>query len=201
MERHSHTGANALIRLMMAHELPIAAVQVALEHHVRADRGGYPHYVRRTRVNLFSRIVKITDYYDAITTRRVYRPGVLTPEAALRHMAAGSGTEFDALLFRAFARLMGPYPVGSLVALDTGEIAVVIETHTSPALVRKPKIKIIADAGGRKFDGPVIDLAEQDGGAGSPLSERRIGKVLDADAYGIRVADYFLARALGDPAA
>jgi hypothetical protein len=113
-------------------------------------------------------------------------------------MAAGSGTEFDALLFRAFARLMGPYPVGSLVALDTGEIAVVIETHATPALVRRPKIKIIADAAGRKFDGPVIDLAEQEAEAGSPPSGRSIGKVLDADAYGIRVADYFLARALGD---
>jgi len=184
----------------MAHELPIAAVQVALEHHVRADRGGYPHYVRRTRVNLFSRIVKITDYYDAITTRRVYRPGVLTPEAALRHMAAGSGTEFDALLFRAFARLMGPYPVGSLVALDTGRSPLSSRRTTSRA---RPEAEDQDHRRrrGRKFDGPVIDLAEQDGGAGSPLSERRIGKVLDADAYGIRVADYFLARALGDPAA
>ena len=197
IERHSHTGANTLISLMMAHELPIAAVQVALEHHVRADMNGYPRYARRTRVNLFSRIVKITDYYDAITTRRVYRPGVLTPEAALRQMAAGSGTEFDALLFRAFARLMGPYPIGSLVVLTTGEIAVVTETHARPGFARRPKIKIIADATGRKIDGPDIDLAEQDGGSGPAPSGRAIRKVLDADAYGIRVADYFLARAMG----
>ncbi|MGD0781450.1 MAG: HD domain-containing phosphohydrolase [Candidatus Aminicenantales bacterium] len=197
IERHSHTGANTLIRLMMAHELPIAAVQVALEHHVRADMNGYPRYVRRKRVNLFSRIVKITDYYDAITTRRVYRPGVLSPEAALRQMAAGSGTEFDALLFRAFARLMGPYPIGSLVALNTGEIAIVTETHVQSALARRPKIRIIADPAGRKIDGPVIDLGESDGGPGAAPSGRRIGKVLDADAYGIRVADYFLARAMG----
>jgi HD-GYP domain-containing protein (c-di-GMP phosphodiesterase class II) len=197
VERHSHSGANTLIRLMMAHELPIAAVQVALEHHVRADMNGYPRYVRRKRVNLFSRIVKITDYYDAITTRRVYRPGVLAPETALRQMASGSGTEFDALLFRAFARLMGPYPIGSLVALNTGEIAVVTETHAHPGLARRPKIKTVTDAAGRKIDGPVIDLAEQDGGLGAAPSGRKISRVLDAEAYGIRVADYFLARALG----
>jgi HD-GYP domain-containing protein (c-di-GMP phosphodiesterase class II) len=197
IERHSHAGANTLIRLMTAHDLPIAAVQVALEHHVRADMKGYPRYVRRKRVDLFSRIVKITDYYDAITTKRVYRKDALTPEAALRRMAPGSGTEFDALLFRAFARMMGPYPVGSLVVLRSREIAVVTKNHTSPRLVRRPKVKIIAEASGRKIDGSVVDLAEGDGGSSSAAAGRSIVKVLDPEAYGIRVADYFLARAVG----
>jgi HD-GYP domain-containing protein (c-di-GMP phosphodiesterase class II) len=195
IERHSHTGANDLIQLMMTHDLPVAAVQVALEHHVRADMNGYPRYVRRKRLNLFSRIVKITDYYDAITTKRVYRKDVLTPEAALRQMASGSGTEFDALLFRAFARMMGPYPVGSLVVLRSGEIAIVTENHTPPGLARRPKIKIIALASGRKIDGPVVDLAEGDDEPAPAPSARAIVKVLDPEAYGIRVADYFLARA------
>jgi HD-GYP domain-containing protein (c-di-GMP phosphodiesterase class II) len=194
IERHSHTGANTLIKLMTTRELPIAAVQVALEHHVRADMDGYPRYVRRKRVNFFSRIVKITDYYDAITTKRVYRKAAFTPEAALRQMAAGAGTEFDALLLRAFTRMMGPYPVGSLVAVSGGEIAIVTANHAHPGLARRPKVKIVADAAGRRIDGPIIDLAAGKDGAGAP-DGRAIAKVLDPDTYGIRVADYFLARA------
>jgi HD-GYP domain-containing protein (c-di-GMP phosphodiesterase class II) len=195
IERHSHTGANTLIKLMTTRELPIAAVQVALEHHVRADMDGYPRYVRRKRVNFFSRIVKITDYYDAITTKRVYRKTAFTPEAALLQMANGAGTEFDNLLLRAFIRMMGPYPVGSLLAVEGGEIAIVIENHPHPRMARRPKIKIIADASGRRVDGPIVDLAEREEEPGATPSRRSILKVLDPDHYGIRVADYFLARA------
>jgi len=189
IERHSHEGASTLIRLMATHDLPLPAVQVALEHHVMANLGGYPKYVRRKRVTLFSRIVKITDYYDAVTTPRVYRPNVLNPEATIRLMAEKSGTEFDPVLLRVFARMLGPYPVGSLVALNGGEIGIVFENHPQAALSRRPVVKIIADSAGRRIDGPVVDLSD-------PGAETRlIVKSLDPARYGVQISDYFLARA------
>lgn len=193
IEGHSHAGANRLIQLMMLHELPIPTVQVALEHHITADLGGYPKYLRRKRQTLYSQIVKITDYYDAITTKRVYRPKTFTPAEALALMRKARGSEFVPLLFDVFYRMVGRYPVGSLVVLSTGEVGIVFENNSQPGLGERPQVKLIADIGGNKIDGPVVDLTEA--GDGPKTFRRTIIKTLDPDTYGIRIADYFLARA------
>ncbi len=192
IEGHSHAGANRLIQLMMLHDLPVPTVQVALEHHITADMGGYPKFFRRKRQTLYSQIVKITDYYDAITTKRVYRPKSFTPAEALGLMRKARGTEFVPRLFDVFYRMIGRYPVGSLVVLSTGEIGIVFENNPQPVLAERPKVKLITDRLGNKTDGPLVDLTEEGDGPGT--FRRTIFKTLDADKYKIRVADYFLAR-------
>jgi putative nucleotidyltransferase with HDIG domain len=193
IEGHAHHGAEKLIELKSARRLPLRSVQVALEHHLKVDLSGYPKYVRKKTISLFSKIVKIVDYFDAITTKRVYRPTVLTREDALAMMREKSGDEFDPLLLRVFVSMIGAHPIGSLVVLDSGEIGIVFEANPHPAFQLRPKVKIIADLKRNRLDGEVVDLAEID--PASARFRRSIIKSLDPDKYGINVADYFLAKA------
>ena len=102
--------------------------------------------------------------------------------------------EFDPLLLKAFVSLIGVYPIGSLVYLNTGEVGIVTETSPHPSFAQRPKVKIIAAPNGEKMDGPVVDLTDID--AETRKFKATIVKTLDPDVYGIQVADYFVARAI-----
>jgi putative nucleotidyltransferase with HDIG domain len=193
VEGHVHQGAEKLIELKSARRLPLRSVQVAMEHHLKVDLSGYPKYIRKKTTSLFSKIVKIVDYFDAITTKRVYRPRAVSREQALNVMRERSGDEFDPLLLKVFIGMIGAHPIGSLVVLDSGEIGIVFESNPHPAFQLRPKVKIIADIKKNMRDGEVVDLAEIDPGTAG--FKRSIVKSLDPDQYGINVAEYFLAKA------
>jgi HD-GYP domain-containing protein (c-di-GMP phosphodiesterase class II) len=194
IEKHPFHGAGKLVHFKEFRKLPLQAIHVALEHHVKEDMTGYPRYFKKKSVDLFSKVVKIADFFDAVTTPRIYRTKHFTRDEALTMMHAQSGKEFHPLLLREFIKMMGVYPVGSLVALDSLELAIVVENNPDASLLFWPRVKLITDAAGNKKDGETIDLSESDPGTGRPV--RTIVKVLDPDKYGIRVADYFLARAV-----
>jgi len=191
MEGHSHMGAGKLARRKVTEEIPDAAIQVAMEHHIKPGMAGYPKYARRKRVNLLSQIVKVVDYYDAITTKRVYRPKTFTPEEALRLMQANCAEEFDPLLFKAFVQMMGVYPVGTLAAMNSGEVGIVVENNPLATFAYRPMLKLITDEMGRLTDGAVIDLAEQD--SQTKKFKRTIVKTLDPEKYRLQITDYLMA--------
>ncbi|MCX7974161.1 MAG: HD domain-containing protein [Candidatus Aminicenantes bacterium] len=194
IEKHPYHGAGTLALWREIKGIPLRAIHVAMEHHIKEDLSGYPQTFKKRPPHLFSKIVKIVDYFDAITTKRVYRPRAFTREEALSLMMDQGDKEFHPLLLRIFIQMMGFYPIGSVVALNTGEIGLVVETNPDPALTLRPKVKIIADKNGQRIDGPVVDLAEKD-----PISQRylrTIVKGLDPEKYNIRPADYFMASTL-----
>ena len=193
MERHTHQGAEKLIHLKEFRRLPLRAVHVALEHHIKEDLSGYPHYFKKDDVNLFSKIVKVVDSFDALTTRRVYRKKVFTRAEALSLMLEHSGTEFNAVILKAFVNLMGVYPIGTMVALNTGELGIVVDLNPDARFMLRPKVKLIADAQGTKIDGEAVDLSDRNTETGK--FPRTIVKALDPDVYEVEVADYFLAQA------
>lgn len=193
MEKHPYQGAGKLVQFREFRNLPVRAIHVALEHHVKEDLTGYPRYYKKQSVNLFSKIVKITDFFDAITTKRVYRTNVFTRDEALSLMLEQSGKEFHPILLREFVKMMGIYPVGSLVALNTGELGIVVENNPETMLLLRPKVKLIADASGNKIDGDILDLSKAE--PGTNTYTRTVVKSLDPEKYRIRVADYFLAQA------
>jgi HD-GYP domain-containing protein (c-di-GMP phosphodiesterase class II) len=193
MEQHPHQGAEKLIHLKEFRFLPIRAIHVALEHHIREDLTGYPSRLRKEDVNLFSKIVKVVDYFDALTTKRVYRKKAFTRTEALSLMLEQSGTEFNPVILKAFINLMGIYPIGTMVALTSGELGIVADINPDSKLMLRPKVKIIADAAGNLVDGGIVDLADRHPETGR--FPRTIVKVLDPGSYGIEVADYFLAQA------
>lgn len=193
MERHPFHGAEKLVLLKEFRRLPLRAIHVALEHHIKEDLSGYPRYFRKEDVNLFSKIVKVVDVFDAITTKRVYRAKDLTRAEALSYMLEQSGTEFNPVILKAFVNMMGLFPVGSLVALTSGEIGIVHDVNPDPKLLLRPSVKLITDAAGNKLDGEIVDLSDRD-----PLTNRfrrTIATALDPSKYGVEVADYFLAQA------
>jgi HD-GYP domain-containing protein (c-di-GMP phosphodiesterase class II) len=117
---HPQEGAIAL--LAAAGPGQEVAAAVALEHHLRADGGGYPDLGERS-THLYSRIVAVVDTYEAVTAHRPYRPP-RTPADALQILLQGAGTVHDADLVRLFIEMVGTYPPGSLLRLGSGEIIV-----------------------------------------------------------------------------
>ena len=192
MEQHPFKGAEKLVLLKESRRLPLRAIHVAMEHHIKEDLTGYPRYYDKADVNLFSKIVKVVDFFDAITTKRVYRTKIFTRSEALSLMLEQAASEFNPVILKAFVNLMGVFPIGSLVALNTGEIAIVFDLNPDPKLVLRPTVKLITDAAGNKIDGDTVDLSERDAATGRFL--RTISKALNPADYGIEIADYFLAQ-------
>lgn len=104
--------------------LPPPTAQVVFEHHMRHDGGGYPKRPAGSRTHPLSPLVTVADVYDAMTTHRSYSLPKPLPEA-VQTMAQLRGSHFAPAALDAFLALMGRIPVGSVVRLVTGEVAVV----------------------------------------------------------------------------
>jgi len=89
--------------------------------------------------------------------------------------------------------MMGVYPIGTLLALTTGELGIVRDLNPETRFLLRPRVKIVAGADGNKIDGEIVDLTDKDPATGRYL--RTIAAPLDPAKYGIEVADYFLAEA------
>jgi len=193
MEKHPQIGILKLVKLKNLSYFPVKALSVAMEHHIGVDLSGYPKYWKKTEPDLYSKIVKICDFFDALTTDREYRDRDYSREETLGMMLDRTGTEFDPLLLQVFVKMVGVYPIGTLVALSTGELGIVAEINPEEAFVLRPKVKLISDEIGNKIKGEIVDLTEKDPEDG--LYKRTIVKTLDPKKYNINVADYFLAEA------
>ncbi len=192
MTQHPHHGAEKLASLKELSYLPVEALYKALEHHNWADLSGYPRYWKKKNVNLYSRIVKICDVFDAVTTKRVYRESAMSRHKALSIMLEKSGSEFDAIILKVFANMIGVYPIGTLVALDSDELGIVVETNPEVAFMLRPKVKLIADKEKNKIDGEIVDLTEND--LETEKYKWTVMKILDPDEYDVNVAEYFIAQ-------
>jgi HD-GYP domain-containing protein (c-di-GMP phosphodiesterase class II) len=98
---------------------------VVLPHHERPDGKGYPHKLSGDQLTRVARMGAICDVYDAITSNRPYKAG-WDPAESIAQMASWKG-QFDDTLFAAFVQSLGIYPTGSLVRLQSGKLAVVVE--------------------------------------------------------------------------
>jgi len=171
-------------------ELSYRAMTVCQEHHMKIDLTGYPKTIRPRQMSLLSKIVSIADGYDAATTRRVYRTEALAPSAVLEEMRDNPRRGLDQVLVKAFINLLGIYPVGTLVVLDTFELAVVSAASPNPELLSRPTIKIISDAQGNTISPPLqVDLAVPEAGG---QYARTIIKTADPDRYGVTPGDYLI---------
>ncbi|MGQ9470302.1 MAG: HD-GYP domain-containing protein [Candidatus Aminicenantales bacterium] len=195
IEKHPHHGAGSLALWRETKGIPLRAINVAMEHHIKEDLSGYPQTFKKKSTHLFSKIVKIADYFDAITTKRVYRKHAFSREEALSLMLEQGSREFHPLLLRLFVQMMGAYPVGSVVLLNTAEVGLVVENNPDPNFLLRPKVKLIVDSQGRRLDGPVVDLTTKDLATQKYL--RTIVKGLDPEKYNLKVADYFIAATQG----
>ena len=156
IQRHPVDGAG-LVAITTRDPLH-PAVSVVLEHHAAFDGSGYPSLSGRRVASLPSRIVSVADCFDAITSKRSYRK----PEErrqALAILQMGAGRSFDPRVVRTFVRLVGLFPVGSLVQLSTGEVGVVVRNHEHA--LGRPTIRLVLDAEGSAAEATEIDLSEK----------------------------------------
>ncbi len=155
----SHVAQGAVI----ASQLPgISSVALAIveQHHERYDGSGYPRGLQGEAIAHAGRVAAIVDVYDVITSPHTYRKQD-APTEALRNLFALSAGHFDPQLIKAFVRSIGVYPVGSLVRLSSGRLAVVIAVNEDELLL--PQVRIIFDTHSRRLLLPEnIDLRQRE---------------------------------------
>jgi hypothetical protein len=127
------------------------------------------------------------DAYDAMTTPRVYKKVPFTLEQTLAIMQKESGIHFDPILLKVFVNLVGVFPIGSLVLLDSGDVGIVYKAHPDPKWIDRPQV-ILLGKDGTEESKTVIDLSETDSNGNFKWS---IVKTLDPNQYHINVAKYF----------
>lgn len=133
--RHPEQGHKILVGCSQVSD---AVADVCLSHHEKADGTGYPNGLFAEHISLLSRMAAVCDVYDAITSDRPYKKA-WAPSEAVRKMAEWEG-HFDTEIFQTFVKFIGIYPIGSLVRLQSGRLAVVIEQAQGSLL--KPKVKV-----------------------------------------------------------
>lgn len=116
-------------------------IQIAGEHHEKMGGGGYPRGIAGDDISQIGRMTAIVDVYDALTSNRVYHKG-MEPTEVLKKLLEWSGSHLDGALVQQYIRALGIYPVGSLVRLSGGRLAIVVEQ--SEDLLR-PTVRVIFD--------------------------------------------------------
>ncbi len=191
LQEHPTEGLLSMFDMRGLAELPLRAMLMAYEHHMKVDQTGYPVSARPRDPTLFGRIVSVADGFDAATTKRSYQAQPWPPDRVLKEMRDNASRGFDPLLVKAFISMTGIYPVGSVVILDTFELAIVTERNPRPDAMHQPVVQVIYDSMGVRVDPPRrLDLSETDPATGKPL--RSIIKTTDPERYGIHVGDYFV---------
>ena len=134
------------------------ALDVVLHHHEKTSGTGYPKGLKGDQISLYSKMGAVCDVYDAITSNRPYKAG-WDPAESLRKMAEWANGHFDLMIFQAFVKSMGIYPVGSLIRLKSGRIGVVMEQ--SSRSLTTPIIKVFYSTKAEMRIPPVIvDLSK-----------------------------------------
>ena len=158
IKRHPELGSK-IIREMEGLAPNISSI--VLGHHLHFNRSGYPEWASKLPFNQMVDVISLADTYDAITTLRVYQHPV-NPRTALNEMQKLVNTILDGAIFERFVEMMGNYPVGTLVRLDTNEVAIV--SRPNPLDENAPLVRVLIDGDGNKLSAPREQaLVDQDG--------------------------------------
>ena len=189
LQTHTWQGVLALFALPSGGVRPWRSMTAAYEHHMRTDLSGYPKVSRARKLSLFSKIIAVADGFDAATTTRVYQDAPWTPADVLRGMRDNPRLGLDPVVVKAFINLTGIYPVGTVVVLDTFELAIVLATNPDATALSRPLVRILMDDRGNLLDDPApVDLTAR---IATGQFARTIIRTEDPQRYGINIGDYF----------
>ncbi len=189
METHTEYGADLLEKTP---GIPKIAIEVARSHHERVNGKGYPNGLKGEEINYFARLLSIVDVYEIVTNHPGAKVHVSCSDA-LKSIYMMRGNFFDPELVEEFIKCLGIYPIGSVVELNNGEIAIVISTKPGKHLL--PTIMVVKDSNGVRYQPQVVNLEhfkEKEG-----LAKLYITKVVDPNAVGIDLSDYMIREAMG----
>ncbi|MBC7838300.1 MAG: DUF3391 domain-containing protein [Nitrospiraceae bacterium] len=181
MKQHALRGAEILSNTTGLTDM---FLKPALEHHERVDGTGYPYHRSKIDLSQFGLIAAIVDIYDAVTSDRCYHKGN-TPHDTLQLLyRLGTQGHVDGVLVQQFVQVVGVYPVGSCVSLNTGEAAIVKQFNHHVPL--EPLVVLVTDQTGRHRSTPLdLDLAVQ-----FRQPKQKITSILDPINVGINPSLY-----------
>lgn len=187
VQKHPFWGVRAILKMRGIDATVARAAIVAFEHHMYHDFSGYPKTKESFELDFYSKIISLADQYDAMTAARVYSRIPMPPDRALSIMMERAGTQLDPILFKFFINMIGVFPVGTLVMLDTRELGLVYQSDT--VILDRPKVLVIINSKGERGEGHIVDLTEK-----SPDGKflRTIVKTMDPNKYRINLAEYLL---------
>ena len=169
----------------MEQRLPIDVMQMIATHHERADGSGYPQSIKNDSIPVFGRIAGIVDSFDAMTSDLPYTENAAkSPHEAIAELYELRGTKFQEELVEQFIQAVGLYPTGSLVELNSGEVAAVIEVNGLRRL--RPTIMILLD----KNKTPLVEFKYVD--LSKVETKLKVVGGLPPGAYGIDMREIFL---------
>jgi putative nucleotidyltransferase with HDIG domain len=165
IRNHPEAGYRILLK---SENIDAISLDVCLHHHEKMDGSGYPKGFKGDEISLLAKMGAVCDVYDAITSNRPYKAG-WDPAEALRKMAEWSKGHFDPVVFQAFVKSMGIYPIGSLVQLSSGRIGVV--TEQAQASLVMPRVKVFfSTKSNMRISPELVDLSRRDN------TERVVGR-------------------------
>ena len=181
IKEHPLAGYNMLLK---SNEKNQVVLDVCLHHHEKLDGTGYPHQLPAEKISLMAKMGAVCDVYDAITSNRPYKMG-WCPSESIRKMAEWTHGHLDGVVFEAFVKSVGIYPVGTLVMVESGRIGVVVEQNTESLLL--PKVNVFFSSKSLSYISPVIlDMA-------SAGQQDKIASREDASKWGLKnVEQYWL---------
>jgi HD-GYP domain-containing protein (c-di-GMP phosphodiesterase class II) len=181
VKRHPIEGALLLSEIPGVSKLAIVA---AFEHHQHGAAHGYPPVDGALHQHPFSQIIALADAYEALTAARVYYSVQMPPDNAIRILLTKSGTAFNPILVKAFVNMIGIFPIGTLLKLDTGEIGLVV--HQTRDLMRPRVLLLNRFDGSEKESGVEASLLETIGGT----YKRSIHGTIDPSSANMDVKKY-----------
>jgi len=152
IKHHPTAGAETLTNYVDT--IGVLPIVVAFEHHLRYDLKGYPRLAYPYEPHVASLIISICDVYDALSLRRSYKKD-FPPKKIYNIMMDGKGTSFHPRLIEDFFRVMGVWPIGTIVSLSNRSIAVVRTINEQD--VFRPTVEVIHPEKKRG----IVDLADK----------------------------------------
>jgi HD-GYP domain-containing protein (c-di-GMP phosphodiesterase class II) len=181
---HPKMGAELVAK---SSNVDIEIISIIENHHERMNGSGYPRGIEGAAIPLLARIAGLVDTYDAMITPRPYAPARTSHEAT-QELLDCKGQKFQDSLVEQFVQAIGLFPTGTVVELNTGEVAIVVAQNTTRRL--KPELIIVMNGDKERLPSPkIVDLANQSIAA---EGERWISRELMAGTYGISGEEFFI---------
>ena len=158
MEKHVEYGEK-LLETMPG--IPESVFQIVSQHHEREDGCGYPRGLGGNQITPYAKMAAIVDSYDKLITQGIssYHP-VMSPFDALTMLWSWTNRWLNAILVQQFSHCIGLFPVGSLVLLNSGDVAIILSHHRTKRF--QPRVMVVVDAEKKQIESPwTLDLSLQ----------------------------------------
>lgn len=185
MKRHVAGSLRILARQPGITPLVLEAVA---NHHERVDGSGYPRGINTERLTIYAELAGLMDTYCAMTRQRAYS-SALSTQKALEAIIRLRGTKFRDTIVDQLVQCMGLYPIGTMVELNSGEVAIVIQQNQVRRLQPRLMVVLGPDKSIERFPHNLDLLLNPQTPTGEPY---RITRALPPDAYGVDPKEFYL---------